>query len=211
MDVRSVEKQRIRTAGAEGLESFRVGNHYFLAVANAADSDTWNVDSIVYQYDATNPTAPFQEIQKIPTHGAYDFESFVIENQTYLVVANSNDGSSTSINSIIYQYDETNSAEPFQERQQISTHDGCDWEAFEIEGSYFLVVSNHKKGESYDTNSVIYIYDSSLTTDLFRPMQSILTHGAYGMEYFHVDGVHYLFSSGQLSKWIRLQSRFDYL
>jgi hypothetical protein len=76
-------------------------NHY-LAVANNCDGyASHQIDSVLYQYNAT--TNRFVTVQTIPTKGALDWGHFTIGTSDYLAVANSYDGSSYQIDSALYQ------------------------------------------------------------------------------------------------------------
>jgi len=69
------------------------------AVANNYNDSTRNIDSKIYKWDGT----VFAEIQSIPTNGAYDWESFQINGETYLAVANHRNDSTRNIDSKIYK------------------------------------------------------------------------------------------------------------
>jgi len=80
----------------------------------------------------------FREFQAIPTSGALDWEPFNINDETYLAVANSGNGSSTNIDSKIYQWD----GNSFVEIQSIPTIGAYDWESFVIDEATYLAVAN---------------------------------------------------------------------
>ena len=91
--------QLFETAGARDFEHYRIGDRHFLAVANfygrqPADAATssYSLDSVVYEFDAgdvysataaggvpTGWSASFAPVQKLPTVGASDFESFSVD------------------------------------------------------------------------------------------------------------------------------------
>jgi len=54
-------------------------------------------------YRANGP--PFTEVQAISTQGAFDFDSFVIDGETYLAVANHANDSSQPVDARVYKWD----------------------------------------------------------------------------------------------------------
>ena len=69
-----------------------IGDQHFLVVANYKSGGNYDQDSIVYLYDGTQSSNPFQLYQSIPTKGASDWEHFAIGDQHFLVVANYRSG-----------------------------------------------------------------------------------------------------------------------
>ncbi|CAE7305217.1 Tspear, partial [Symbiodinium necroappetens] len=155
------------------------GKHY-LAVANFYNDASHNIDSKIYQWDGSS----FAEFQSLATHGAVDWESFVIDGTHYLVVANRNNDASHNIDSKIYKWD----GSLFAEFQSLATHGAFDWESFVIDGTHYLVVANHYNDASSNIDSKIYQWDGSS----FAEFQSLATHGAVDWESFVIDGTHYL-------------------
>ena len=124
--------------------------------------------------------------QKISTSGASDWESFDINGETYLAVANHHNDSSYDTDSIIYKWDNGS----FSQIQAIPTHGAKDWESFNIGDDTFLAVANYRQEENYSYNidSAIYKWNGSSFTEF----QSIPTHGAYSWESFNIEGTQYL-------------------
>ena len=145
-----VEVQTIPTNGAFDWEAFTIGNDTYLAVANsyASNYDGYNVDSRIYRWDGVS----FVEVQAIPTSGATDWEVFTIGTDTYLAVANSNDGTTNDIDSRIYHWD----GSAFAEVQAIPTSSAYGWTAFNIDGDPYLAVANYKSGSNPNIDSYIY-------------------------------------------------------
>lgn len=86
--------QSIPTRGARDWKYFSISGQSYLIVANHETYGLgWNLDSKVYKWNGGS----FVEILSIPTNGAVDWESFVIDSQTYLAVANYFDNSSYNI------------------------------------------------------------------------------------------------------------------
>ena len=135
-------------------ESFEVnGNQYLI-------SATYDVNADSKVYKMVNQA--FSEIQSISTQRAVDLEHFEINGNHYLAVANSYNGSTGNIPSIIYLWD--NTTERFQPHQQIDTQKAADWEHFTIGSDHFLAVANYSDDSSFTINSHIYKWDPALGT-----------------------------------------------
>jgi hypothetical protein len=180
--------QSIPTQGARDWESFEIGGVLYLALANERNDDTRNVDSMLYRWD--DGQEKFIEAQAIPTKGARDWESFVIDGATYLAVANQEDSDKAEnprdIDSVIYKWDGTTFA-PFQ---SILTHSARDWESVAIGGKTYLAVANNQIGNTRTAQSMIYVWNSADAE--FDEFQSVITYGAHDMNSFMVDGATYL-------------------
>ena len=196
------EFQSIASISTVDLESFVIGDKSYLAAANYGTEAVHTIDSIIYQYDPTRTTDPFQQIQAIPTKGARSFTSFKIIGKNFLVVANANeDGDSATLydqDSIIYEYVATRDKNPFVAMQSIPTFSAYDWEHFSIDGKHYLVVANSMSQNTgskiYNQNSIVYQYDAARAKDkAFEVFQSISTIGAYDWEYMNIGAdEHYL-------------------
>ena len=88
----------------------------------------------------------FETQQDIATIGAVDWESFEIDGETYLAVANHHNDSGYNVNSRIYKWDGTE----FVEVQAVATNGACDWESFEIDGETYLAVANYYNNSDYN-------------------------------------------------------------
>ncbi|XP_072300245.1 thrombospondin-type laminin G domain and EAR repeat-containing protein-like [Eucyclogobius newberryi] len=134
--------QDILTQGAVDWEAFSFEGRYFLAVANSqrvsdrGPSD-YSINSTVYEL---NPlTLTFQRFQDILTHSAVDWEFFTVGDERFLVVGNSHDGSSYSLNSVIYRWQGYEGFVPVHILPTL----GCrDWEHFSTTDGSFLVYSS---------------------------------------------------------------------
>ncbi|XP_023571906.1 thrombospondin-type laminin G domain and EAR repeat-containing protein [Octodon degus] len=66
----------------------------------AEQGDNHNIDSVIYKW---NPSAQrFEPHQSIATSGAYDWEFFTVGPYSFLVVANTFNGTSTRVHSHLY-------------------------------------------------------------------------------------------------------------
>ena len=92
--------QRIPTNGALDWEHFTIDGAHYLAVANYRNGDNYNSDSVVY---VRGVNGQFEEFQRIPTSGAYDWKYFTIDGAHYLAVANHYNGNTYNIDSVVYR------------------------------------------------------------------------------------------------------------
>jgi hypothetical protein len=123
-------------------------------------------DFYVYTISTGDLFVPYQ---KITTNGATDWESFTIENDTYLAVANHGAWDPyRQHDSVIYRWN----GSVFTEFQRIETFGAHDFEAFTIDDDIFLAVANFYH-VGYDVVSMIYKWNGSH----FEEFQSILTGG----------------------------------
>lgn len=101
------------------------------------------------------PPLIFIEHENFHTHGATAWENFTIEGDTYLAVANFNNGSLYNIDSKIYKWNGTS----FNEIQSVPTSGAADFESFMIGEKTYLAVANHYNGSTYNIDSKIYIWN----------------------------------------------------
>jgi hypothetical protein len=175
--------QTLATSGAQDFETFTIGEDSYFAVANHRNDSSFVIDSQIYKWNSN--TSQFTPFQAIPTQGASDFESFQIGGESYLAVANYEDGTSSDIDSKIYKWD----AGQFVEVQTIPTHGASDWESFVIGRDTYLVVANYQAGTTAQAvDSQIYKWDGSS----FLAFQAIATQGAVDFESFQMDDLTYL-------------------
>ncbi|XP_077128263.1 thrombospondin-type laminin G domain and EAR repeat-containing protein isoform X3 [Ranitomeya variabilis] len=95
-----LQYQTIPTYSARDWEAFHIDGETFLAVANHREGNNHNINSVIYKWNSSNGL--FEINQTIPTSGAYDWEFFSIGPYSFLVVANTFNGTSTNIQSHIY-------------------------------------------------------------------------------------------------------------
>ena len=177
------EFQIIPEVGTFDFEVFVIDGEAYLAVINVYDGSSWNIDSKIYKWDGSQ----FNDTEKnIPTSGAHDAESFVIDGETYLAIPHYNDGSTYSLNSKIYKWN--SGTDQFDELQDIPTIGPLDFESFVIDGETYLAVANYHDGSGYSFDSKIYKWNGSA----FAEAQSIPTIGANHFESFTIDGEMYL-------------------
>uniref|UniRef100_A0A3P8UD37 Thrombospondin type laminin G domain and EAR repeats n=1 Tax=Cynoglossus semilaevis TaxID=244447 RepID=A0A3P8UD37_CYNSE len=134
--------QNIPTIGATDWETFKIDNRFFLVVANSQKiSDlgpsSYSINSTVYELSTL--TNSFIRFQEILTHSAVDWEFFTVGDERFLVVANSYDGSSYSLTSVIYRWQ---GYEGFVPVHNLPTFGCRDWEHFSTDQNSFLIYSS---------------------------------------------------------------------
>ncbi|XP_059711034.1 thrombospondin-type laminin G domain and EAR repeat-containing protein isoform X3 [Haemorhous mexicanus] len=137
-----------QTFGAADWEVFHIGDRVFLAVANShsydsgmpAPSNFYAINSSIYELNIT--AQMFVKFQDLLTYSALDWEFFSVGDDSFLVVANSFDGFTFSVNSIIYRWQ---GYEGFVAAHQLPTVGCRDWEAFHTAEGSFLLYSSAKE------------------------------------------------------------------
>ncbi|KAK5860563.1 hypothetical protein PBY51_022027 [Eleginops maclovinus] len=134
--------QSIPTLGATDWETFQIDGRFFLAVANSQKvcergPSLYSINSTVYELNTL--THSFIRFQDILTHSAVDWEFFTVGEEKFLVVANSHDGSSYSLNSVLYRWQ---GYEGFVPVHSLPTFGCRDWEHFSTDEGSFLVYSS---------------------------------------------------------------------
>ncbi|KAM4559500.1 thrombospondin-type laminin G domain and EAR repeat-containing protein-like [Odontesthes bonariensis] len=134
--------QNITTVGATDWEAFQIDGRFFLAVANSQKVSSqgpifYSINSTVYELNMLTQT--FIRFQDILTHSALDWEFFTVGDEKFLVVANSHDGSSYSLNSVVYRWQ---GYEGFVAVHSLPTFGCRDWEHFSTDEGSFLVYSS---------------------------------------------------------------------
>ncbi|XP_076975281.1 thrombospondin-type laminin G domain and EAR repeat-containing protein [Tamandua tetradactyla] len=140
--------QSFLTFGAADWEVFHIGERLFLAVANShsydaemqVQNDSYIINSVIYELNVT--AQMFVKFQDIPTCSALDWEFFSVGEDYFLVVANSFDGNTFSVNSIIYRWQ---GYEGFVAVHRLPTLGCRDWEAFRTAAGSFLLYSSAKE------------------------------------------------------------------
>ncbi|XP_068608305.1 thrombospondin-type laminin G domain and EAR repeat-containing protein-like [Brachionichthys hirsutus] len=185
-----VQIQTLQTHCARDWEAFSINRQTYLAVANHRQgNNNHSINSVIYKWNRLRKA--FEVHQLLPTLGAYDWEFFTVGPYHFLVVANAFDGTTTSVDSVIYIW--VNGT--FQVFQTIKTFCATDWEMFQIDSRVFLAVANghrhHANGPSqYAINSTIYELDMS--GQLFVRFQDIVTYSAVDWEFFSLGKEYFL-------------------
>lgn len=178
--------QELDTSGAFGVKAFTLDNAAHLAVANFYDGSTFNLKLRLYRHSLMS--GRFELVQDVGTSGAADWETFVLNGTTHLVVANFWNGKTQNVKSRIYRNSVMSSR--FEVVQEVYTTGPTQWKAFAVEGATYLVVANSYDGTTFNIKSHIYRY--SPKTARFELVQAVDTSGAYDWKAFTVDGANNL-------------------
>ena len=163
---------------AHAVEQFSVDGSLFLAFAiYKAGNNQLNTDSLIYKLN--NSTAEFSLYQTIHTSGGRDIEYFTIADKHYLVVANRYNGTTSRLNSVIYQWN----GKQFLVFQYISTIGATSFNFFEIFAKLFLAVTN-----TDSTKSTIYKWKDNH----FEKFQEIGTKKAKASTAFVINNITYV-------------------
>ncbi|XP_057715136.1 thrombospondin-type laminin G domain and EAR repeat-containing protein [Corythoichthys intestinalis] len=136
--------QTIKTFCATDWEMFQIGSRVFLVVANGHwlhgnGPGQYAINSTVYELDMT--ARLFVRFQDIVTYSAVDWEFFSLGEDYFLVVANSFNGESYSLNSVLYRWQGYEGFIPVHFLPTI----GCsDWEFFSAGRDSYLIYSSAK-------------------------------------------------------------------
>ncbi|XP_049917820.1 thrombospondin-type laminin G domain and EAR repeat-containing protein-like [Epinephelus moara] len=136
--------QTIKTFCATDWEMFQIGSRVFLVVANGHrlhgnGPSRYAINSTIYELDMIGRL--FVRFQDIVTYSAVDWEFFTLGEEYFLVVANSFNGESYSLNSILYRWQ---GYEGFVPVHWLPTIGCSDWEFFSSKGESYLIYSSAK-------------------------------------------------------------------
>uniref|UniRef100_A0A3B4UN02 Thrombospondin type laminin G domain and EAR repeats n=1 Tax=Seriola dumerili TaxID=41447 RepID=A0A3B4UN02_SERDU len=136
--------QTIKTFCATDWEMFQIGGRVFLVVANGHrlhgnGPSRYAINSTIYELDMNGQL--FVRFQDIVTYSAVDWEFFSLGEEHFLVVANSFNGESYSLNSILYRWQ---GYEGFVPVHWLPTIGCSDWEFFSFKGESYLIYSSAK-------------------------------------------------------------------
>ncbi|XP_034063282.1 thrombospondin-type laminin G domain and EAR repeat-containing protein-like [Gymnodraco acuticeps] len=136
--------QTIKTFCATDWEMFQIGSRVFLVVANGHrlqgnGPSQYAINSTIYELDLIGQL--FVRFQDIVTYSAVDWEFFSLGEEYFLVVANSFNGESYSLNSVLYRWQ---GYEGFVPVHWLPTIGCSDWEFFSSKGESYLIYSSAK-------------------------------------------------------------------
>ena len=170
--------QDLPTTGAYDVEHFIIDGTHFLAFANSnSDVKGLNTDSFIYKIN--DSTTKFSLFQTIGTNLANDMEYFTIADEHYLAVANTFNGATHRLNSVIYHWNRDH----FAVFQNIETLGATSFNSFKIMKKQFLAISNFFDDSDHRISSFIYEWNSSK----FEKIQEIETEGAVKSVAFTVN------------------------
>lgn len=165
--------QNIETFAAQEWTPFQLNNKTYLAIANYAKKENgkpnFDIDSSIYLWNGDK----FNLFQSIPTHAAFTWHYFDMNNQHYLAVANG-----TGESSDIYVWN----GDRFTLFQTLPSNAGRDILHFELKKEHYIALAN------LENDSVIYKWDKKQ----FVPFQTIKGAGGRRFVFFTKDNQHYL-------------------
>ncbi|XP_078676138.1 uncharacterized protein LOC144913374 [Branchiostoma floridae x Branchiostoma belcheri] len=162
----------------------RDNSDHFLVIANQAlqscpEGLSANVSQL-FKYDVRMKT--FTPYQNLTTHGAKDFVSFRLGTDTYLAVANSDDVGGGR-RSTIFKFNQED--QQFELHWSIPTAEAVSVDAFEYNGTQFLVYANSKLFGELQTQ--VFVYDDEKSQ--FQSLQIIPTSSAADVVHFVLAGL----------------------
>ena len=163
--------QTIDTSGAYGFKFFTVGNVSYLAVANAYNGTSFNINSKIYQWMPVskcfgNGTTCGAAFQALATAGATQLQTFTTGPDLYLIAANAYNGATYNVNSNFYQWMPGsqcfgNNSSCGTALQAIPTSGAAWWEPVMISGDIYLATANYYNGSSRNISSSIMKWSPS--------------------------------------------------
>ena len=176
--------QDLPTRVAHAVEHFTIHGNLFLAFANwyGDTSEKYNTDSFIYKFN--DSTGKFFLYQTIGTSGVLDVEYFTISDEHYLAVANSYNGITQSLNSVIYRWNGT----LFVFFQNVPTLGAIDFNFFTIDKEPFLTAANYWNDVTNSINSIIYKWKNQR----FEKFQEIATNGCRKSVAFEINNESYV-------------------
>ena len=170
--------QDLPTRGALAVEQFRIDGSLFLAFANfIGDDNGYNTSSFIYKLN--DSTGKFFHYQSIDTTGGRHVEYFTIADKHYLAVANRKTGVTSSLNSVIYQWD----GQQFVAFQNLQTNGATNFHFFQMLPEMFLALTSYSDNLNTPTKSTIYKWDDNQ----FKKFQKIETERAIGSTAFVIN------------------------
>lgn len=177
--------QTLPSDAAHSFKSFKIGQQFFLAVANyGAAMDGSSTISTIFRWNMERQK--FRVFQQLQTWTATDIEFFDIKGTKFIAVVNYAKGNSLFATSIIYRWNRK--IRRFQKVQQLKTTGARDMTAFQVLDYQFLIVSQAFNGRTTLLDSDVYIWHDGK----FVKFSSMETMGAVDWEYFSINNEHYL-------------------
>lgn len=158
---------------SKNWHQFTIGERHFLALANGVTAEEGKAQasphSWIYEWNGQE----FVKFQEIPTQWAYSWESFTLDGETFLAIADHIQ------NSCLYRWD----GKRFVEFQQFAGGGGRAFAAFQIQGEHYLAWAR------IDADSLLYRWNGSE----YVVVQRFAEPGGRNFTPFTVHGETYLF------------------
>jgi hypothetical protein len=165
--------QRLPTSGATFVAPFTMNYDTYLAVACNNNGNTALISSNIWMFN--NGTGLFVNYQDVSTQSAASIEAFGMSATTYLAIAN------FIGNSVVMVYSAATSK--FVLYQNLSTLSCSHLKPFILGAKQYLAAANNA--------AEIFVWTNE--TAKFQSFQTILSPGAYSIEYFEISNRPYLF------------------
>ncbi|XP_020901971.1 leucine-rich repeat LGI family member 2, partial [Exaiptasia diaphana] len=171
--------QGLKTVGAKTWYSFSAyGDHYLILASNSSGNKGGYSGSSLYRWQGV-----FTKVQSITTDGAVNWDSVVINDTTYIAVANYGEDGRTETNSNVYRLDRNGHVVSIQ---NISTKGASDVKFFKDGGQTYLVFANSKSNNQETVlNSKVYRWQSGRFVDQNADFE---TRAASGLAVFSING-----------------------
>ena len=156
--------QDLPTRQAYAVEHFNINGSLFLSFANfqSNTADNYNTDSFIYKFN--DSSGKFFLYQTIGTNGGLDVKYFTISGEHYLAVANSFNGTTTRLNSVLYRWNGT----LFVAFQNIATKGANSFDFFEIAKEPFLAISSYHDLSIYKWKTNMFAKFQEIETGIGR-------------------------------------------
>ena len=156
--------QDLPTRQAYAVEHFNINGSLFLSFANFQSNiaDNYNTDSFIYKFN--DSSGKFFLYQTIGTNGGLDVKYFTISGEHYLAVANSFNGTTTRLNSVLYRWNGT----LFVAFQNIATKGANSFDFFEIAKEPFLAISSYHDLSIYKWKTNMFAKFQEIETGIAR-------------------------------------------
>ena len=156
--------QAIDTAGGYDIEYFTIANNHFLAVANHNNGATYQLNSVIYNWDGRQ----FIPFQNILTNAATHFNFFKVFSEFFLAV-------SEGAHAHVYKW----KFDQFEKFQEIRINGTSGSTAIAVNNETLLVFANLP-----NTQSPVFKWSG----ERFVQLQSLKTHVAFDVKSFSISG-----------------------
>ncbi|CAH3190548.1 unnamed protein product, partial [Porites evermanni] len=163
--------QAINTSGAHNMKFFTIANKHYLAVANMRNENTYQVNSVIYQWNELK----FVVFQNVSTKGASRISFFKIGKEYFLAVTNWHDDFTNYVRSVIYKWKNGK----FDKFQEIPTVGGYGSAPFLINNETFIAFANKMSSTSnvYKWSGYDFVQWQSVRTYEVRDVISFKMNG----------------------------------
>ena len=177
--------QNITTLQAVTTRFFLTNSSLYLMVTNFAAGFP-SATSELFVFDSSYPA--FKSIQLIPVQSAFGCALFSHGTDMYAMISSIFDGKTYNLTSQFLKFDTSQSK--FVLVQNVSTSGGAQVEAFVMQSTTYLALSNSQTDSSSDISSYLLTFDAA--SDRLTSFQNISTHGCKHLKPFAINADQYL-------------------